>query len=95
MIRIETPSRESLIKLLLIGRVETVLDSILPFLADARRLGVTDQVRALLPSLAETPGYLFFSRKPGHDALARRFSAALTAFKETPEYDAIKERYGL
>lgn len=95
MIRIETPGRESLMKLLLLGRVDTVLDSRLPFPADARQQGVTDRVRALSPSLAETPGYLFFSRKPGHDALARRFSVALSAFKETPDYRAIKARYGL
>lgn len=95
MVRVETPSRESLLMLLIIGRVDTVLDSSLPFLSDARDLGVTDQVRAIVPALAETPGYLFFSRRPGHDALAKRFSAALTAFKKTREYLEIKERYGL
>lgn len=95
MVRVETPSRESLLKLLAIGRVDTVLDSTLPFLSDARRLGLADEVRALHPSLAETPGYLFFSRKPGHDALTARFSAALNDFKQTREYLEIKKRYGL
>jgi polar amino acid transport system substrate-binding protein len=95
MIRIETPNRESLLKLLLIERVDTVLDSSLPMHADARRLGVSDQIRALVPSLAETPGYLFFSRKPGHEELAKRFSDSLREFKESPEYTAIRERYGL
>lgn len=95
MVRIETPSRESLLKLLAIDRVDTVLDSTLPLLFDARRLGVADQFRALRPSLAETPGYLFFSRKLGHDALTARFSAALIDFKRTREYLEIKERYGL
>ncbi|UWQ29272.1 ABC transporter substrate-binding protein [Leisingera sp. M523] len=95
MTRVEATGRESMIKLLTLGRVETVLDTTLPFLADARRLGIEDQVRPLLPSLAETPGYLFFSRKPGHDALSNRFSEALTEFKTTPKYLAIKQRYGL
>jgi len=95
MVRIETPNRDSLLKLLLIGRVDTVLDSVLPMLADARRLNVSDQIRALKPSLAETPGYLFFSRKSGHEALAKRFSAGLREFKESSEYMAIRERYGL
>jgi polar amino acid transport system substrate-binding protein len=95
MTRVEATGRESLIKLLTLGRVDTVLDAILPVFADARRLGVEGQVRPLLPSLAETPGYLFFSRKPGHDALASRFSAALMAFKATPEYLEIKALYGL
>ena len=95
MIRVEATGRESMIKLLTLGRVDTVLDAILPLLADARRMGVENQVRPVLPSLAETPGYLFFSRKPGHDALAERFSAALSEFKKTPEYLDIKARYGL
>jgi polar amino acid transport system substrate-binding protein len=95
MTRVEATGRESLIKLLTLGRVDTVLDAILPVLADARRLGVEGQVRPLLPSLAKTPGYLFFSRKPGHDALAKRFSAALTEFKSTSAYLDIKARYGL
>ncbi|QAX28397.1 substrate-binding periplasmic protein [Leisingera sp. NJS204] len=95
MSRVEATGRESMIKLLTLGRVETVLDTTLPFLADARRLGVEDQVRPLLPSLAETPGYLFFSRKPGHETLADRFSKALTEFKTTPKFLAIKQRYGL
>lgn len=95
MIRIETPNRESLLKLLLIGRADTVLDSTLPLLTDARRAGVADQVRAIRPSLAETPGYLFFSRRPGHDELAKRFSEALTEYKAGPEYREIRKRYGL
>jgi polar amino acid transport system substrate-binding protein len=95
MTRIETTNRESLLKLLVLGRVDTLLDSILPVLSDARRLGFDDQVRPILPSLAETPGYLFFSMKPGHDDLSKRFSTALVRFKTTPEYLAIKERYGL
>ena len=95
MIRVETTNRESLLKLLTLGRVDTVLDSILPTLAAARSMSVTDQIRSILPSLDETPGYLFFSKKPGHDALARRFSEALKEFKTTPDYSAIRDRYGL
>lgn len=95
MVRIETPNRESLLKLLVLGRVDTVLDSLLPVIFDAERLGVKGQVRAILPSIAETPGFLFFSKKPGHDELAKRFSQALKNFKATPEYLGIKEKYGL
>lgn len=95
MLRIETPNRDSLVKLLLNERVDTVLDSILPMRADARRLHVSDQIRPLRPSLAETPGYVFFSKKPGHEDLAKRFSEALKQFKKSPEYSAIRSRYGL
>ena len=91
MIRTETPCRESLVKLLLIGRVDTSLDCILPLLADARRLEISSQIRVLLPSLAETLGFLSFGKTPGHDALAKRFFATLNAFTETPESDGIKE----
>ncbi|MDX1402260.1 MAG: transporter substrate-binding domain-containing protein, partial [Kiloniellales bacterium] len=94
-IRVEAPNRDSLLKLLVIGRVDTVLDSILPLFADAKRMGVEDGIRAVLPSLDETPGYLFFSRKSGHKELAERFSSALKEYKNTPEFLAIKSRYGL
>lgn len=95
MIRIETTGRENLLKMLEIGRVDTVLDSLLPLTADARTMGISKEIRALKPSLAVTPGYLFFSHKPGHKALAERFSDVLKAFKATAEYREIKERYGL
>lgn len=95
MIRIETTDRESLLKLLILGRVDTVLDSTLPTISAARAMSLKDQMRPIFPSLDETPGYLFFSRKPGHDALAKRFSEALKNFKNTPEFVTIKERYGL
>jgi polar amino acid transport system substrate-binding protein len=95
MVRIETANRESLLKLLTLGRVDTVLDSILPTVSAARAMSLSDRVRPIFPSLDETPGYLFFSRKPGHDALAKRFSDALKDFKTTEEFAAIRERYGL
>lgn len=94
MVRVEAASRESLWKLLLLGRVDTVLDSILPMVADTRRMGVADEIRILLPSLAETPGYVFFSRKPGHEELAREFSDALRAYKTSAAYEAIREDFG-
>jgi polar amino acid transport system substrate-binding protein len=95
MVRMETNNRESLLNLLVLGRVDAVLDSLLPTFFDARRLGMEADIRAVLPSLAQTPGYLFFSKKLGHDDLAARFSGALEDFKTTPEYRQIEERYGL
>ncbi|MGQ7846408.1 substrate-binding periplasmic protein [Granulosicoccus sp. 3-233] len=95
MIRLEATSRESLWNQLLIGRIDTALDSILPMVDDTTRMGRRDEIRALQPSLAETPGYLFFSRKPGNDVLAQDFSRALKTFKSRPEYLELKSRYGL
>ncbi|MEJ1996453.1 MAG: transporter substrate-binding domain-containing protein [Limibacillus sp.] len=94
-IRIETNNRDNLLNLLTLGRIDSVLDSSLPLLADARRMDLAETIRPLLPTLDETPGYLFFSRKPGHSDLAIRFSEALRAFKKTPEYQGIQKRYGL
>ena len=94
MSRSETTDRETLLRLLMRGRVDAVLDSILPVVFDARRLGLQDQIRALPPSLSEAPAYLFFSQRPGNEDLAKRFSAALKEFKNAAEYAAIKESYG-
>jgi polar amino acid transport system substrate-binding protein len=95
LVRLEANSREALFKLLIRGRLDMMLDSILPTISDARKLGVETQIRPLEPSLSETPAYLFFSQKPGHDELAKRFSAALKEFKETDAYSTIEQRYGL
>ena len=95
MIRVEAANREALWKLLLVGRVDTVLDSVLPMVADTTRMGKRGEIRPVYPSMAETPGYLFFSRAPANEALAREFSEALKAFKKTPEYTRLAEKYGL
>jgi len=94
MIRVEALNRARLLKMLTIGRVDMILDSILPTFAESKELGYVDQVRVLLPSLSETPGYLLFSRKPGHDRLAERFSSAPVGFKATPDFDTIRAKYG-
>ncbi len=59
------------------------------------RLGVADKVRIADTPISLTPNYLAFSKKTGHDDLARRFSTALKAFKKTPEFDAIYAGYGV
>jgi len=93
MIRQEAASRESLVQILLAGRVDAVLDSRLPIFADAETLGVADRIRALEPTLSETPGYLMFSRRGGDDSLSSAFSDALAAFKQTAEFAEISARY--
>ena len=95
MIRQETTTRESLVQVLVAGRVDAVLDTRLPFFDDAERLGVADAVRALAPSLSETPGYLMFSDRNGGADLAQAFSDALVAFKQTDAYEGIAARYRL
>lgn len=94
LIRLEARDREALFRLLIKGRLDLMLDSVLPTISDARKLGVYAQIRPLFPSLSESPGYLFFSQKPGHEELAKKFSAALKEFKGTDAYNTIMERYG-
>lgn len=93
LVRLETTSRESLVRVLLAGRVDMVLDSRLPIFADAEAFGVADQIRALEPTLSETPAYLMFSAKEGANDVARAFSDALAQFKTTPEFAEIAMRY--
>lgn len=95
MIRREVLSRDILLRHLVSGKLDTALDSVLPVKAEMTRLGLKGKIRALTPSLRKTPAYLFFSRRDGHEALAQRFSEALKAFKETPDYLEIAERYGV
>ena len=94
MTRLNANDREALLSNLINGRLGVVLDSKLPTMADARRLGIEAKIRPLVPSLSETPAYLFFSYRDGHDELAKRFSEALRQFKTTDEYRAILDRYG-
>ena len=94
MIRFEVLDRRRLLKMLSIGRIDTVLDSILPTMDEARALGYDGKIRTLLPSLSKTPGYVFFSRKAGNDKLAERFSRALAEFKKTPAFTEIRNKYG-
>ncbi|MEQ8653059.1 MAG: transporter substrate-binding domain-containing protein [Kiloniellales bacterium] len=94
MSRIETPNRDALLKLLVLGRVDSVLDSTLPILYDAERLDLDGEVRPLYPPLASTPTYLLFSQAPGNEELSQQFSEALKAFKLTPTYSEIREVYG-
>ncbi|MEM1427952.1 MAG: transporter substrate-binding domain-containing protein [Pseudomonadota bacterium] len=95
MERRDANSRDSLIRVLLAGRVDAILDSTLPILVDADRLGVMDQVRPLRPTLSQTPSYVMFSEMTGNDVLAAEFSDALKAFKETAAYREIQLKYNM
>lgn len=110
MSRIETPNRDALLKLLVLGRVDSVMgsrrlgqqasgtasvwDSRIPILYDAERLDLEGEARPLYPPLASTPTYLLFSQAPGNQELSQQFSEALKAYKLTPEYAEIRETYG-
>ena len=94
MIRHDAYDRESLVRLLLAGKIDAVLDSVEPMQRVTARLDVSDQIRPIEPKLRYAPAYLFFSRKPGNEAFAVEFSAALKEFKETPEYWEIQAKFG-
>lgn len=94
MTRQDTYDREGLIRQLLAGKVDAVLDSVEPMQRVSARLNVSDQIRSITPKLRYAPAYLFFSKKPGNEDFAAAFSNALKDFKETPEYWDIQDRFG-
>ena len=93
LIRKDTYDRLGLVRQLLNGQVDAVLDSLEPMQRMVDKIGAGGQVRALDPKVSFAPAYLFFSKKPGNDALAKDFTAALRAFKETPAFGEIQAKY--
>jgi polar amino acid transport system substrate-binding protein len=57
--------------------------------------GIGNKIRFAKKPVFKIPSYLAFSKKQGHDTLARRFSDALTSFKKTQEFSDIFTNYGL
>ena len=93
LIRKQAYDRLSLMRQLLNGQVDMVLDSLEPMQRQIDKLGATGQIRVLDPKVRFAPAYLFFSQKPGNEKLAQDFTEALRAFKETPAYWEIQSKY--
>lgn len=90
------PSLEQNFKKLLAGRLDLVIEVDSVGLYTAKRMGISDDVSILSGAHYCAGGnYLAFSKKPGHDELAKRFNQALSDFVHTPDYQAIMTNYGL
>ncbi len=61
----------------------------------ARSKGVIDLFTFLKPYVSRTPSYIAFSKPKNLGPQAKVFAEAMAAFKQTPDYQAILESYGL
>ncbi|KJZ13843.1 hypothetical protein TW85_11640 [Marinomonas sp. S3726] len=89
-------NEENLLKMLLAGRMQMAIGHVGDIGYHAKRIGVANQVIFLKPYLTEgREHYIVFAKAKGHDQLAKTFSEAMKAFKSTPEYLALQQKYGL
>ncbi len=86
----------NLLKMLLAGRMDMAIGHVGDIGYHAKRIGVEDEVVFLKPYLTEgREHYLVFGKAKSHGALAKTFSDAMKAFKSTPEYLGLQQKYGL
>lgn len=93
--RLDFRNEEVLVRNVAQGRIGLGIGDPLSLAAYAEEQGLGERVRLLEPPVEITPLYTAFSKKPGHDDLARRFSEALKAFKATPRFPEILHRHGI
>ena len=60
-----------------------------------KRLTVESKIKALSPNISRDPLYIGFSKKKGHEELARQFSEKLEKFKTSESYREIVRKYSL
>jgi len=86
-------SAESIVKILLAGRVEVIPSYRHVVLNTAKFLGVQDQIRELTPEVESIPSYLAFSRKQDYRSVMADYEKALKSMRQDGSYDRIFERY--
>jgi polar amino acid transport system substrate-binding protein len=82
-------------KKLLYGRIDLFLSNKNVGLYTARKMGIQDKVEFIPKVVSSGNNYLAFSKKLGHNILAKNFSEHLQSFKKTTDYAAILSEYGL
>lgn len=86
----------ALLKMLAAGHVQIGVGYVGDMKLAAARLGMSDDISLLSPLLAEGRDlYLVFSKAKHHEELARRFSEAMKAYKQTPQYRELLKRYNV
>lgn len=93
--RLDFVDEKVLVQNVALGRIDAGIGNPTSLSKYADDLGVTERIRLLHPPVERTPLYTAFSKKPGHDRLAERFSSALAKFKDTPHFQEILHRYGI
>lgn len=87
---------EQLIKILLGGRIDYALGNRPSILYHANQLGVADQLRFMEPPVYQGPIYIAISRaRDDAHKLAADFTRIVAEFRESPDYAALIEKYGL
>jgi polar amino acid transport system substrate-binding protein len=88
-------SLEQNFKMLLMDRLDVVLEVDKVGYYVAGKMGITDQI-TVIPgaSYCNAGNYLAFSRKSGYDQLASEFNQALQSFKTTDSYKKMLEFHG-
>lgn len=88
------PNLEQNFKMLLLNRVDLVVEVESVGIHKAGKMGIADQL-AIVPNARFCPGgnYLAFAKKPGYEKLTLKFSDELAQFKTTQEYKQILEKY--
>lgn len=76
------------------GRIDMFASYLAPTRYHAKRLGYMDRIEPHAYCQPDMPYYIAFSNKPDHAGLARRFNEKLKAFLASPDYAAMKEKYG-
>lgn len=89
-------SLEQNFKKLLANRIDFIIEVDAVGYYTAKSMGVSDHIK-IIPNAyyCRSGNYMAFSKKPGHDQLAVKFSQALQKFKSTKTYHKILQKYGL
>ncbi len=86
----------SLLKKMAAGHVQIGVGYVGDMKLAADRLGMSENISLLSPVLSERRDlYLVFSKAKQHQELARRFSEAMKAYKQKPEYRNLLKKYGV
>ena len=93
--KIPLNDQTTILRNLAMGRLHAGVGIKSDMLRLARELGLSDRIRFAETPVIRVPSFFAFSLKPGHEALARRFSDGLAALKRSGEYDAIHDAYGI
>ena len=93
--RIDVGDERVLVRNVALGRIDIGIGNPTSLAKYAVDQGLRDRIRLLEPPVERTPLFTAFSKKPGHDGMARRFSAALEGFKDTKSYSEIMHRHGI
>lgn len=89
----QTNSAESVVKMLLAGRVDLIPSYRHVALFTAKSLGAQEQIRELSPEVESIPSYLAFNRKRDYRQVMADYDKALKSMKQDGSYDRIFDRY--